>query len=125
MKAYLVAESAALDLVCNEVTTEHPLREPGYEYHISPFYASMQAFCWISPHIFSSNISANLLDPLQFHEEDMGMFLVSDRFSEYWSVRKRKAVSMLTSMHSFAYHNHLMEMLSENIVNAVLPPFQV
>ena len=37
VKAYLVADSAEPDLAFPEVITEHPIRQNGYEYHISTF----------------------------------------------------------------------------------------
>ena len=65
------------------------------------------------------------MDPPEVHEEIANRFLVSDRYSEYWSATKRNAVTMLTSMQSSPYQKQLMEMLEENNINAVLPHCQV
>ena len=102
VKAHLLADSADPHLVFQEVIMEHPRRRNGYGYQISPLYTIIQGCSWLSPHILSSIISANLVDPPEVHGEVMIRFLVSDRFAVYWSATKRNAVSMFTSMHCCA-----------------------
>ena len=48
VKAYLLADSGEPHLVFQEVSTEHPLRQNGYEYHISPFYTIIQGCSWLT-----------------------------------------------------------------------------
>ena len=69
VKAYLIADSAEPHLVFREAIMEHPIRQNGYEYHISAFYTIIQGCRWLNPLILSSVIGANLVDPLEVHEE--------------------------------------------------------
>ena len=108
-----------------DVITEHRVRQNGYEYHISPFYTIIQGCQWLSPRIVSSIISANLVDPLNFYEDIMTRFLVSDRYSEKWSAIKRNAVTILTQMEDSDYQNQVIEMLNEKNINRRLPSSQV
>ena len=55
----------------------------------------------------------------------MVRFVVSDRFSDYWSATKRNAVSMFISMDRFGTQNHMMEMLTENNFNALLNSYRL
>ena len=80
---------------------------------------------WITPHIISSIMSGHLVDPLEVHDEVMVWFLVSDRFAQYCSATKKNVVSIFSSMHHSAYYNHLMEMLNENNIIALLPSCRV
>ena len=88
MKAYNITDPAEPHLSFREVIMEHLFSQKGYEYHISTFFTIIQGCRWLSPHIISSIIGANLVDALDVHEEIMKRFLVSDRFSEYWSARR-------------------------------------
>ena len=88
VKAFLLADSGDAHLVFQEVITQHPIRLNGYEYHISPFYTILEGCRWLRPSILSSIISANLVDPLEVHDEVMIRFFVSDRLAEFWSATK-------------------------------------
>ena len=82
VKAYLLTDSSHPHLVFQEVVSEHEITMNGYEYHIFPFYTIIQGFQWLIPTILSSIISANLVDPLEVHDEVMIRFLVCDRLAE-------------------------------------------
>ena len=104
VKAYLCTDSSHPHLVFQEVVTEHAITMNGYEYHIFPFYTIIQGFQWLIPTILSSIISANLVDPLEVHDEVLIRFLICDRLAEFWSATKRNVVSMFTSMQNSAFH---------------------
>ena len=125
MKAYFFTDSIEPRLAFQEVITEHPIRKNGEDHHIKPFYAIIQGISWISPHVLSSIISANLLDPFDVHEEVMLRYMVSDRLSEYRPATKRSAISMFTSLHIFGYENPLLDMLMEKNIKTLLPPCRV
>ena len=60
-KAYLLADSAEPHLVFREAIMEHPIRQNGYEYHISTFYTIIHGCRGLNTHILSSLIGANLI----------------------------------------------------------------
>ncbi|KAF0138226.1 MAG: hypothetical protein FD143_3697, partial [Ignavibacteria bacterium] len=57
IREYLLTDSADAHLMFQEVITQHPISQHGYEYHISPFYMVIKDCRWITPHIISSIIN--------------------------------------------------------------------
>ena len=103
----------------------HHISKNGYLYHIRPFYTIIQECQWLNPHILSSIISANLVDPLDVHEEIMEMVRQSYAKLEDYLATKRNAVTILTSIVDSNYQNHFIEMLTDTTVNGQLHSCQV
>ena len=104
-KDYRLANSAYPLFAWQQVIMENPIRKNEYDYHISPFYTIIVGCRWLSPHILSSIIRANFIDPVNFHQQITKTFLASDKFREYWSAPMRNAVTMLTSVETSSYQN--------------------
>ena len=121
ISTYLLTDSTDAHLMFQQVTTQQPIRQNGYDYHISPFYMILNECRWITPQIISSIVNAHLVDPFELHEEVTIRMIVCELMAEYWPVTKRNVVSMFTSMHRSVHQNHLMETLNESNVNARLP----